>query len=229
MKCRTLAFIPVLLLCFPTSLRADFFGGDLPLLAQLIVNSIQQIMQLKSIVSSGEDTLDLMKDINKGIGDSLRVLRTINPNIDPGIYRDWQNVDDAMRKLQAVYGIIVPSKDAAVQRDSDAVVSEAVTLNNQIYGYTHDIDVIGEEIKDFSHEVSPGGAQKLTAQTLGIMLHVMNQSLRTQGEGLKLQAQMLAVQNKHEKDETAHKLATSNELEVAMKTERVTFSVPRFR
>lgn len=229
MKRRILAFVPILLLGFPSSVRADMWGMDLPLLTQLVANSIQQIMQLRALINSGEDSLELMRDINRGVNDSLQVLRTINPNADPGIYKDWQSVDDAMKKLEAIYGIIVSSKDSRVQRDTDTVVSEAVSLNNQIYGYTHDIDLIGEEIKEYSHEVSPGGAQKLTAQTLGIMLHVMNQSLRTQGEGLKIQAQMLALQNKREKESTAAQLATSNELETAMKKERVTFSVPRFR
>jgi hypothetical protein len=229
MKKRVTALIPVLLLCFSSTARPDFFGGDLAFLAQLVINSVQQLVQLKNLVSSGKDTLDLMADINQGINDSLHTLKTINPNIDPGIYKDWKTAAEAIRKIQALYGIIVPSKNAGVQRDTDQIVSEAISMNNQIYDYTKQIDAVGEQIKDYSHNVSPGGAEKLTAQTLGIMLHVMNQNLRTQATGLKLQAQALALQNKKEKEETEHTLSTSKDLESVMKNEQFGFSMPRFK
>ena len=120
------------------------------------------------------------------------------------------------------------SPDARIYRDTDQQVAEAVNLNNDIYKYTTSIDELGEAIKDYSHDVSPGGAQKLTAQTLGVMLQVMNQSLRTQATGLKLQAQTMAVQNKKEKDSTKQYLETANTLRVAMKKEKIQFTAPRF-
>jgi len=227
-KKRILVMTTVLLMAFPTVGRTDLWGGDLVFLAQLVVNSIQQLIALKNLVSSGKDTLDLMKDINQGVNDSLRVIKTVYPNLDPGIYKDWENVEEALRKIQEIYGVITPSKDSTVQEHADSSVAEAVALNNSIYNYTRDIDRIGEEIKEYSHDVSPGGAQKLTAQTLGVMLHVMNQSLRTQATGLKLQAQTMALNNKKEKDATKQILGTSAELESAMKNENVSFGIPRF-
>ena len=185
-------------------------------------------MELKNIVDNGRDQLDLIREINRGVNDSLRLARTIDPNIDPGIYKDWQNAQDALTKLQSIYGIVTKSPDSKIYSDTDQNVAEAVTLNNDIYKYTENIDELGEAIKDFSHDVSPGGAQKLTAQTLGVMLQVMNQSLRTQATGLKLQAQTMAVQNKKEKDSTKQYLETANTLRVAMKKEKIQFVAPRF-
>lgn len=210
------------------SAKADMFGGDLIYLAQILANAIKQLTELKNMVDNGKDQLNLLTEINRGINDSLRLAQTIDPNIDPGIYKDWQNAGDALAKLQSIYGIVTNSPDSRVYSDTDQNVAEAVTLNNDIYKYTQNIDELGEAIKDYSHDVSPGGAQKLTAQTLGVMLQVMNQSLRTQATGLKLQAQTMAVQNKKEKDSTKQYLETANTLRVAMKKEKIQFVAPRF-
>lgn len=227
MKRMIAIFMAALIFVSPPA-KADMFGGDLVYLAQILANAIKQLVELKNMVDNGRDQLDLIRSINQGINDSLRLAQTINPNIDPGLYKDWQNVGDALQKLQAIYGIVTDSPDARVYRDTDQQVAEAVNLNNDIYKYTTNIDELGEAIKDYSHDVSPGGAQKLTAQTLGVMLQVMNQSLRTQATGLKLQAQTMAVQNKKEKDSTKQYLETANTLRVAMKKEKIQFTAPRF-
>lgn len=215
-------------LMFSTPAKADLFGGDVAVLIQILSNAIKQLVELQNMVKNGHDQLDLMRNINRGINDSLNLAKTIYPNIDPGLYKDWQNVSDAIQKLETIYGIVNDSPEARIYRDTDQQVAEAVTLNNDIYKYTQNIDELGEVIKEFSHDVSPGGAQKLTAQTLGVMLQVMNQSLRTQATGLKLQAQTMAIQNKREKDSTKQYLETANTLRLAMKNEKVQFTAPRF-
>ena len=103
-----------------------------------------------------------------------------------------------------------------------------MALNNSIYEYAGQIDQIGEDVKHYSHEVSPGGAQKLTAQTLGVMLHVLNQQLRAQATGLKLQSQSLALENKKEKDSSRLMLESSGSLALAMKNDKIKFDMPRF-
>lgn len=200
----------------------------LAVLAQILANAVQQLAQLKQILDTGKGNLELIREINRGINDSLNLVRTVYPDIDPGIYKDWQSVQDAIHKLETIYGIAGPSPDQRVYQDTDRNVAEAVKLNNSIYEYTKQIDEIGEAVKEVSHDVSPGGAQKLTAQTLGVMLHVMNQSLRAQATGLKLQAQSMAIQNKREKDSTREFLSNSETLKVAMKNERAEFKAPRF-
>lgn len=173
--------------------RADLFGGDVVVLAQILANAVQQLAQLKSILDNGKDNLSLIKDINRGINDSLNLIRTISPNSDPGLYKDWEKVSEALIKIESIYGIVIDSKDSRVQKDTDQSIAEAISLNNSIYKYTKVIDEIGELIKSQSHAVSPGGAAKLTAQSLGVMLNLQNEMLRTQATGLKLQAQALAL------------------------------------
>ncbi len=65
-----------LLLPFPQSAKADLFGGDVMILAQILANAIQQLAQLQEILRSGNDTLGLLQDINRGLNDSLRMAET---------------------------------------------------------------------------------------------------------------------------------------------------------
>ncbi len=227
MKALCLIFFASTIFMSPPS-KASIFGEETAVLLEILANALKQLTELKALVDNGKDQINLIKDINRGINDSLNLARTIYPNIDPGIYKDWNNASDALGKLQSIYGIVTQSPDAKIYSDTDQNVAEAVALNNDVYKYTQNIDELGEAIKEFSHEVSPGGAQKLTAQTMGVMLQVMNQSLRTQATGLKLQAQTMAVQNKKEKDSTKQYLESANTLRIAMKKDKIQFEAPRF-
>jgi len=212
----------------PRPVKADFFGGDIPLLIQIVVNTLQQLAQLRAILGNAEDSLALMRDINRGINDALNVARTISGDRGPGVFENWKTVDEALRQIQEIYGIVVPSPNSRVEQTTDQSVAEAVKLNNSVYDYTKQIDELGEQIKSYSHAVSPGGAQKLTAQTLGVMLHVMNQSLRTQATGLKLQAQSLELTNRREKESSRAIVQNNLDLKNAMSDANPKFQTPRF-
>ncbi len=229
MKQKLLAVFLVGSICFyPASARADFWGADVVVLTQILANALEELAQLRAILGAGQDSLDLMRSINQGINDSLGLLSTISHNRSAGIYGDWQQPQDSLSKLQTLYGVTPKSTDSRVQQDADQSVAEAVTLNNSIYGYTAQLDDLGEQVKASSHTVSPGGAQKLTAQTLGVMVEIMNESLRAQATSLKLQAQTLAIENRKDKEVTKHLLNSSDTLSSAMKNERTAFELPRF-
>jgi hypothetical protein len=212
----------------PFKARADLFGGDVAVLTQILVQAIKQLYELQRIVETGQDTLYLMRDINRGINDSMKLVESLGPYIDPGLYKELKKFDDLLKHLQGSYGVVVDSPDRKPQEETDQVVSEAISLNNNLYDYAKELDQVGERIKTFSHEVSPGGAQKLTAQSLGVMVHIMNQNLRATATGLKIQAQSLALQNKKEKQETEAFLGQARLLKRMMQTKEAKFEFPRF-
>jgi len=224
-------FISVLLVIqigFLPVAKADLFGGDIAVLVQILANALQQLAQLRNILQNGQDSVNLVRDINRGINDSLNLMRTISPNTNPGLYKDWEKVSDALNKLETIYGISIESRDLQVQKDTDQNIAEAISLNNSIYKYTKVIDDIGEMIKAQSHSVSPGGAAKLTAQSLGVMLNLQNEMLRTQATGLKLQAQSLAVQNRKDKEHTRQIVSSADNLNSALSNQKPSFKLPRF-
>lgn len=212
----------------PNYSHASIFGEEDGILLQILANALQQLAQLKQILQNGEDSLNLFRDINKGINNSLAQINSIAPYINSGLYGDLGGLTDILKKIQGIYGEANNSPEQTIYQNTDQTIAEAITMNNSIYDYTKNLDQIGEEIKQYSHEVSPGGAQKLTAQTLGVMIHVMNQQLRAQATGLKLSAQQMALQNKKDKDETAQYLNQANILKQAMQNNDVSFNLPRF-
>jgi len=223
--------VSAFLLCqliFLSPAKASIFGEETAVLAQILANAVQQLAQLKNILDTGRDNVNLVRDINRGINDSLNLIRTISPNTDPGLYKDWEKVSDALTKLETIYGIAVESHDNRVQRDTDQSIAEAVSLNNSVYKYTKMIDEVGELIKSQSHAVSPGGAVKLTAQSLGVMLNLQNEMLRTQATGLKIQAQTLALQNRKDKEQTRQMVAGADGINSALQSAQPQFKLPRF-
>lgn len=212
----------------PMSAKADIWGGDVAVLIKILAQAIMQYVKLKEILGTASNQLDLLKEINKGINDSLNLMKTVDPSIDPGIYSDWETNPEALGKLQSIYGQVPSSPETKVQRDTDQGIAEAVAFNNNYYKWTKRLDEVGENIKNQSHRVSPGGAQKLSAQALGLMIQVMNQSIRAQATTLKLQAQEMAIQNSKDKAETKHLLDYGYSLKSAMKAEKIQFQVPRF-
>jgi hypothetical protein len=229
MKKKIVAFCcTALLLAAPPPAFGDMFGGDIAVLVQILANALKQLAELQQMLENGKDTLGLLRDINRGINDSMGLLDTLAPYIDPGLYKELKKVQAVAQHLQVAYGIIVDSPESKVQSDTDEVVAEGIAMNNSLYDYAAQLDKIGEEIKQYSHAVSPGGAQKLTAQSLGVMVHVMNQQLRATATGLKLQAQAMAVQNRKEKNETAEYLNQMKRLQGAMEKDDIKFEFPRF-
>ncbi len=208
--------------------HCDFWGADVAVLAQILEQTVMELAELKSILSTGDDTLGLLQDINRGINDSLKLSQTLGVRIDPGLYRELQSVDAAVRGIETLYGKPVNSPLALMQTNTDRTVAEAVSFNNDLNDYAKSLDQVGEQIKSFSHEVSPGGAEKLTAESIGVLIHVMNQQLRASGQGLKLQAQAIAVENKKSKDQTAQYLKEGEALGEKMSGLNPTFNVPRF-
>lgn len=228
MKKQISRMLIIVSLLLPSMVRADLFGADVGVLVQILAQNVKQLIELQNILQNGRQNLDLIREINRGINDSLGMIRTISPYISPGMYGELKSVQDVLQKFSTVFGTIVDSPDAPSQQSVDTAIAEAVTMNSNIFDYTKQTDEIGEQIKTYSHSVSPGGAAKLTAQSLGVILHVMNQQLRAQGVLLKLQAQGLAQENKREKNHTAEYLRSASDISAALQNSNPAFERPRF-
>src|SRR5690242_7858130 len=116
MKRVTLSLFTSLFLFTPAVGHCDMFGGDVVVLSQILVNALQQLSQLKAIVNSGKDSLDLMRDINKGINDSINLIRTVSPNTAAGIYSEWQKINQAQQGIESIYGKPISSPEIRVQQ-----------------------------------------------------------------------------------------------------------------
>jgi hypothetical protein len=205
------------ILFLTTPAQADFFGGDIPLLIQLVTNTFSQLQQLKQIIGNGNDTLGLMREINRGIQDAIQIRQTMNQSIKSGVLSQYQSPEDVLQAIQNLYGSIPKTSEAKLQQLNDQSVAEAVTLHNQAFQYASEIDPEAERMKSYAQNVSPLGAERLTAQSLAVLIHVSNQILRTNAAMLKVLSESLALQNHKEKASSQQFQIQYDELSSAFK------------
>lgn len=218
----------LLMMSVPKKAKADFWGGDVVVLLKILANAVIQLQQLQQAVSTAQDSLSIAKDLNRGINDVLSLMRTSFPESELGIYKNWDNLEQALGQMDSIYGSAMTAKQFAHQGHLDQSVAEAILLYNKITKYSKRVDLIGENVKSQSRHASPKGAVRLQAQVSGVQLHVANQSLRTQGALLKLEAQNSALKNKKDKDETRFFLNSATQLKQAMKDHEPVYKTPRF-
>ncbi len=186
-------------LILPKPARADFFGGDVVVLTKILVESIKQLSALRSILSSARGQLDLMREINRGIKDGLRIIRVINPRFNPGLYGNLETADRVLAVINELYGSIPETADARLQQAQDRSVAESIAMNGTLFRFADDVDAESKRIIEHARSVNPQGAGKLTAQSLGVLIGVTTQVLRTNSMMLKMMSENMALQNRKEK------------------------------
>jgi hypothetical protein len=195
-------FTIVSFLSFTTLSRpasAFSFGADVAVLAQILANAVQQLVQLRQILSTGSDNLSLVREINRGIRDGLNALHMINPRFNPGIYGNLQTADQVLRIIDDLYGKIPQTAEVRLQQAQDRSASESISMNGTLFRFADQADEESRKIFSHSQSVSPQGAAKLTAQSLAVLIGVTTQVLRTNSMMLKAMGENMALQNRKEK------------------------------
>lgn len=183
----------------PQRANADMFGGDVAVLIQILTNAIQQLAQLRQIFQTGEDTLGLLRDINRGIRDGLAIIQIVNPKFNPGIYSNLNDADRALSAIESLYGRVPQTAAARLQASQDQSVAESLSMHGSLYSYADSVDREAQNMLAHSKTVNPQGAAKLQAQSLAVLIGVMTQLLRTNSTMMKMMAQNMALQNRKEK------------------------------
>ena len=192
-----------LVLLIPQPSRADMWGADIPILMEILANAIQQLVQLRQILGTGADTLDLLRDINRGIRDGLAIIQIVNPRFNPGLYGDLETSDRVLRVIQDLYGRIPQTGEARLQEAQDRSVSESIAMNGTLFRFADQADQESKRIIDHARFVSPQGAAKLQAQSLAVLIGVTTQVLRTNSMMLRMMGENMALQNRKEKVQAA--------------------------
>ncbi len=220
----------VLTLLLPVSpARADLFGGDVAVLTQILVQSIQTVIQLKSILDNGKDALNLARDLNAGIRSGLDLIRIINPKFNPGVYGDLRDTQNVLRAIETIYGATPEGADQELMRSQDMSVAEVISMNRNLYDYADQVDRERERILYHSQVVSPQGSAKLQNQSLAVLIGVMTQLLRTQSQMLKIMAQNTALETRKEKLLTQEFKQNYQGLSEGFKTLPTSLKLPNLR
>ncbi len=199
MKKKIVAVFLAFTLIVPRPAKADLFGGDVAVLVQILAQAIQQLYQLKQIFGTAQDTLGLMRDINRGIRDGLAIIRIINPKFNPGLYGGLETADQVQRAIEDLYGAIPQTSEYRLQEAQDKSVAESISMNGTLFQYADNVDDEAKRIIAHSQSTNPQGSAKLTNQALAVLIGVTTQVLRTNSMMLKMMGQNMALSNRKEK------------------------------
>lgn len=202
-RSKFVAILVTLTLIATPPAKADIFGGDVVVLTQILVQAIEQLIQLKKILSTGSDTLDLWREINRGIRDGLAVIQIINPKFNPGLYGSLETAEQVTRAIQDLYGLIPKTSEARLQEAQDRSASESIAMNGTLFRFADQADEESKRIMTHSQSVNPQGAAKLTAQSVAVLIGVTTQVLRTNSMMLRMMGENMALSNRKEKLQSA--------------------------
>jgi hypothetical protein len=219
------AILSLALLLPSAPAHADFWGGDLAFLAQILAETIEQVAQLESILGTGKDSLNYMRDINQGIRDAMTLANTMNRTLKPGNW-NLNNVNDILGQMQNMYGRIPTGSDSTLQSTNDMSVAESIQLHNDAFRYADQVDPEAERMKAYADSASPQGAAKASLQAQGVTIHVLNQLLRTNAALLKIQSESLAMQNRKSKLQSEQFRSQYGELSQSLANAHGGFDLP---
>jgi hypothetical protein len=208
------------------SAKADFWGGDLIYLAQILEQAIMQVQQLKSILGNGKDSLEFLQQINEGQRTALRIINTMNRVLKPGNLSNLSDVNAVIREVQDIYGKIPITAEAKLQSTHDVTVAESIQLHNDVFKYADEVDPEAERIKNYAQVASPQGAAKASLEAQGAIIHVLNQVLRTNAAILKIQSENLAMQNRKSKMQSEAFRSQYTELSSSLRDYKPSFDLP---
>jgi len=185
--------IPVLLLLsiVPASARADLWGGDLPLLAQIVLNTLQTLHELRKQSGLLEDSMD-------GIKDRIDRVQTIAMVVQPSSWEQWRDPREAMRRLKLIYHTLPPEYRSAKSDAIEEELSKAMNMVSRLVPEANTTFRSGKELERRGADASPGVAAKLTASGVGTLVAMEAQTQVIQSHITSLLAQMLADANEKE-------------------------------
>lgn len=192
------AIVVSALLFLPFQARADLWGGDLPLLAEIVFNTLHTMMELERQSNYWNDSMS-------GIKDRLNRVQTISELVQPSAWEKWKDPREALERLQIIYHTI-PKEYRSEKYDAiEGEIAQAMNLVARVGPETKTTFQSGKELERRGADASPGVAQKLTASGIGTLIAQQGQAQEIQSHITSLLAQMLAEGNEKETRSVATK------------------------
>jgi hypothetical protein len=171
--------------------KADLWGADLPLLAEIVFNTLHTMVEL-------EKQSQHMQDELAGIQDRIDRIRTIADVVQPSEWDKWKDPVEALKRLRIVYHTIPKEYRSEKYDNIEHELSRAMNLVARVGPETATTFRSGKEMERKGADASPGVAQKLTASGVGTLIALESQTQVIQSHITSLLAQMLAEGNEKE-------------------------------
>ena len=206
---------------------ADFWGGDLPLLMQILAENIKHYYQLQQMIGHAKSTEDYLRLINSGLDNSIGLLSTL-PIKDEKILSEIKNFKQALGTVENLYGNVPKSKEQVLQLLNDQTVAESIRMANSFKQYSEVQEENSARIIIQSRQASPKGAARMQAETSAQILASLSQLIRLNTQMLKMQSEQFAMQNKGSKGEVSNFIKVNDGLSDGFKNFKLDMSLGKF-
>lgn len=185
------AFCALFIFATPKPVKADLWGADLPLLAEIVFNTLHTMYELQKQSKYLNDEL-------RGINDKIHRIKTIADVVQPSQWEKWKDPQEALRRLKLIYHTM-PKEYRTEKADAiEDELSKAMNLIAKVSGESTTTFYSGKELERRGADASPGVASKLTASGVGTLIAQESQAQVIQSHILSMLTQMLAEGNEKE-------------------------------
>lgn len=207
----------IALIWIPVPARADLFGGDLPLLAEIVMNTLQTLNELEAQTT-------LAKDQMKGIKDKITRMKTIADLVQPSSWNEWKSPEEAAKRLKKIYFTLPKEYRSEKAEAMEAELSNAMAEIGKLSTEAKDAFLSGKELESKGADASPGVAQKLTASGTGTLVAMAAQQQVLTSHITSLLVQMLAQKNEEDAREMVSNGSTLKGISKSLSQETQPFS-----
>ncbi len=178
-------------LFLPFQAKADLWGADLPLLAEIVFNTLYTMMELQKQTTQMEEQMD-------GIKDRINRIKTISELVKPNQWNQWKDPHEALNRLKIIYHTLPKEYKNNKSDQVEDELSKAFNLAAKVNIDAQNSFNSGKELERRGADASPGVAQKLTASGVGTLIALESQTQVIQSQITNLLAQMIAEGNEKE-------------------------------
>lgn len=197
--------------------RADFWGGDLPLLTQVVFNTLHTMYEL-------QQQTGMLKDEMNGIKDRINRIQTIADVVQPSNWDKWKDPNEAMRRVRQIYYTLPKEYRSEKSDQIEDEISKAMNMISRVSNGANSSFLSGKEMESRGADSSPGVAQKLTASGVGTLVSMEAQTQVIQSHIVSLLAQTLADANEKESRMVANRGQSFNTVSGSLKNSSSLFS-----
>ncbi len=222
--------VALILLCCPYRAHAFTDGSgwvQVSYLIKLVEESIRRYYQLQTMIQQSRDAQNYMREINRGLNDSIRLLESL-PIRDENILGHLKSFQKSLAEIERIYGAIPKSSEATVQKLNDLAVAESLKMVTNANEYAERQETNAAAIEARSWDMSPKGAARMQAQVSSQILLTLNQILRMNAQLLKMQSAQVANNNRSEKQDVMRFQRFAREVGLTSKAFSGGIELPRF-
>ncbi len=129
----------------------------------------------------------LLNEMNDGVKQVLLLGETAHAPLPPQTLSEARQIDGATRRASAMYGVL-PGDSPFYARSQYQSGVEGLHLSQDAFDYATFLDRQGGQVKSAAVGSSMATATRLTAESLGVLLHAVSHQSRLQAKQLEIQS-----------------------------------------